>query len=524
MLDYIVVGAGSSGCALVGSLIAAGKSVSLVEAGGGDFSPFIKIPAGQPKAIINNSFQYKANADLSRNGDSEVWSTGRVLGGGSSINGTMFVRGSRSDFDCWATQGNEGWAFSDLLPIFKEMESADQMNKFRGNTGPLFVRTVSRPHKLTKAFVSSAAQAGIPFNKDYNGQYQHGVAFAQLSQEKGFRCSSASAFLKPHLKSPKLTRHLNSTVERLLIKDGQVTGVVVRKGKKTHTLVAKRVVLCAGALNTPKILMLSGVGDVNKLREVGVEPIVESAQVGKNLQEHPLVRLTYETSIPSNNLSEGIFQKIGIAYEYVRNKQGPISNIFEAVAFIKTKSDLKNPDVQIHFITVGLRKPKEVSDSMLLKFPSITVYVNVSHPKCKGEVYLRSKDPIADPVIDFRLLDSEEDVDTLVRAIEIVRKIVQGNCIKPYIKQEVSPGVNVNNPEKLRSYVRNNTEISYHPVGTCRMGPDSDSVVSSDLKVRGLDNLWIADASIMPNLISGNTNATCILIGLKAAEILISTE
>ncbi len=518
--DYLVIGAGSAGCAVTHELVKSGRRVLLLEAGGSDRSPWIRFPAGQLRAIAGHDWGYRCQPDPSRNGRFESWLRGRVLGGSSSINGTLFARGAASDFDRWAHQsGQSEWSAKEVLRIYREMEDSDQPGPSRGHAGPLHLRTVRRPHALTRAFVEAARKTGFAITEDYNGDTQEGVAYAQFSQRRGFRCSAADAFLKPLRRAPNLKLVLDATVEKIEIQDGRASAVIFRHAGRPHREAAQEIIVCAGAIGSPHLLMLSGIGDPEELVRHGISPKVELPGVGKNLMEHPLLRLTYRTRIASYSLTEGFRQKVGIAARFLRSGEGPIANLFESVAFLKSSPSEQSPDIQLHFIALGyLALPNGSIE--LAQFPSVTVLINKSHPLSRGRIRLASANPADAPLIECRLLDQEADVMTLVRGIGVVRRIMQTNPIAALIEEEIAPGAATNSEAALQEYVRGHTTIAAHPAGTCRMGTDADAVVDPTLRVRGVENLWVADASIMPDLPSGNTNAACMMIGLKLGRYL----
>jgi choline dehydrogenase len=521
--DYIVIGAGSAGCALAYELAKSGKEsrVLILEAGGADRSPLIKVPAGQIRAVARYDWGYHSLPDSSRNGAAEGWLRGRVVGGSSSINGTVFVRGAAQDFDRWEARlsdGNgQGWSADDILPIFRELETSDRIGPLRGQSGPLHVRTVLRPHKLTHAFVSSATASGHRFNEDYNGTNQEGVGYAQLSQRKGLRCSAADAFLKPIMGAKNIKLVLKATVEKIELDSGRATGVMFSSSGKKCREVGRDIILCAGAIASPILMMLSGIGDPEELERHKIRVAIDLPGVGRNLKEHPLLRLTYRTVIPSYNLTEGLVQKLRIGIRFLIDREGPISNLFEGVAFVKSRLSEANPDIQLHFTPVGyLTRPDGMIE--LAPFPSVTVVLNKSHPESSGRIRLKSANPSDNPLIECSLLGEEADVETLVRGIVTVRRIMSAEPIAGLVQEEIAPGKDVESIAELTNYVRGHTGIAFHPVGTCRMGVDGKAVVSPDCLVRGTANLWVADASIMPDLISGNTNAACMMIGAKLGK------
>jgi choline dehydrogenase len=522
--DYVIVGAGSAGCPLANELARSGRSrVLLLEAGGGNRSPDIKVFARVRRAGRRFGWGYVSQPDPTRAGKSEQWVRGKVLGGSSSINGTIFVRGGARDYDRWARTGNKGWAWPDVLPLFQDMESYEHAGSsgIRGAEGLLPVRRVERVHRLTTAFLAASAAAGHRVGADYNDLTQEGAALIQLSQRRGLRMSAADAFIEPLRQRHNFKLQLDSHVDRLVFDGRRAVGVNVTRNGARAEIRGRHIVLCAGTINTPKLLMLSGIGDGAELSRLGIDVVADIREVGRNLLEHPLVRLLYKSRIPSHNPTGGLLQKLRIAGRFVMHRQGPIATLFEAVAFLKSSAELPHPDIQLHFAPIGyLDQANEASP--FLPFPSFTVLVNVSHPRSRGRIRLAGRDATLAPLIESELLRDPEDLETLIRGVGLVRALTSRDPLTALIAEEVMPGPRHLSPEALRSYVPARTEICYHPAGTCRMGPDATAVVNPRLEVRGCGNLWIADASIMPDLIGGNTNAASMMIGMKLGRYLAS--
>jgi choline dehydrogenase len=519
--DYIIVGAGSAGCALAWQLAhqAREPKILVIEAGASDRSPYIRVPLGQIRAITRYDWGYRSEPDPSRRGTSEAWLRGKVLGGSSSINGMLYVKGAASDFDRWAelcgTSG--GWSSAQVLPIFRELECSDRPG--RGRDGRMYVRTVRYPHSITDAFIQAAGTRGYLFNEDYNGQGQEGVGYAQLSQRGGLRCSAADAFLKPLVNQKKVTLLTNAVVERVEFANGHATGVVfTREGNKCRES-ARQIVLCAGTIGSPQILMLSGVGDPEELARHNIPVVLSLPGVGRNLAEHPLLRLMYRTTVPTYNVTAGMLQQLKFAAMYLWHRAGPLANPFEAIAFLRSSLMQPHPDIQLHFLPLGYLTHPDGSVE-LASVPSVTVLLNKSHPISRGRIRLASARATDAPLIECRLLEEDSDLDTLVQGVRVVRAIMEAKPIARWIEQEVSPGRGLDDPSALRDYIRRHTTIAAHPVGTCRMGKDVQAVVDPDLRVHGTQNLWVADASVMPDLISGNTNAVCMMIGAKLGKSL----
>jgi choline dehydrogenase-like flavoprotein len=425
--------------------------------------------------------------------------------------------------------GNYGWATKDVMPLFHSMECYEEGRRkevdygIRGHSGPLHVREVKGCHPLTGAFIESAQSAGYRYNRDYNGAVQEGVGRAQLNQRRGLRFSAADAFLKPVLHRKNLQLVTNACVHKLLLSGRKIGGVRYVSTNGVEDVRADRVILCAGAINTPKILMLSGIGDASALRALGIEVVLDKSAVGRNLIEHPLVRLVYRTRGPTYNLTEGIVQKARFLAKFLFTRQGPLASIVEAQAFLKTSPEAREADIQVHFLPVGLGHSSE-HPFILLPYPSLTLLVNINHPASRGQIRLADAGPKSAPLIEPNLLAEERDVESLARGIETIRRIMRSAPIAGMVNEEIMPGEFYREPQSVADYVRNHTELAYHPAGTCRMGIDADAVVAPNLRVKGIANLWAADASVMPDLVSGNINAACMMIGEKLGQQLKGEE
>jgi choline dehydrogenase len=524
--DYVIVGAGSAGCALANALTRSGRneSILVLEAGGSDRSPYVKVPAGVLYPSPHRDWGYTATPDSTRNGTVEHWMAGKVLGGSSSVNGTIYIRGAAADFDRWDNLCGHagGWSARDVMPIFREMEHSDQDGPLRGNDGPLYVRTVKHPHRITEAFIQAACAVGYPLNDDYNARSQEGVGYVQLTQRRGLRCSSADAFLKPllrHGKNVKLI--LNALVERVEVARGRAEAVIFSLHGKQRREVARNIILCAGAINSPKLLMLSGIGDARELARHSIPLVVDLPGVGRNLRQHPLAQLSYRIRIPTNNPTEGWLQKLGIVGKFMMQGEGPISNLFEGVGFVRSCGSQPTPDLQLLFLTVGFSRTPD-GGYRPGSSPGVMIYVTHSYPLTAGQVRLTSSTPSAPPSIDHFLLAERSDIDAMVLGVQAVRRIMSTDPIASLVVEETSPGAAATSPAAIEAFLQAHTSICYHSIGTCRMGADEGSVVSPELRVRGTENLWIADASIMPDTISANTNAPCMMIGFKLGKQLIA--
>jgi choline dehydrogenase-like flavoprotein len=461
--------------------------------------------------------------DPTRNMRSDHWRRGRVVGGSGSINGMNYVRGARADYDRWAAMGNVGWSANDIMPLFRDMERCEPGYhtppdySIRGDSGPLSIREVRHCHPLTEAFLAAAQAAGIPRTHDFNGAQQEGVGYGQFNQRRGMRVSSADAWLNPALHRKNLQLTTNALVHKLLLKEGRVTGVAYECDGVMREARAGRVILCGGAINTPQLLMLSGIGDAKELQTLGIDVALHRPTVGRNLMEHPLIRPSWRVKRPSYSPGS-ILRMAGFGTKFLLTGQGPLATITEAMGFLKTSPSEPVPDVHMLFSVAGAVNADELKfykSLRVLPYPSFSMVLDKSYPLSRGSIRLASPDPKQPPLIEPNLLADPGDVETLVKAIGVLRRIVSKSPLADMVMEEVEPGPHVTSEAALVEYVKARAGLAYHASGTCRMGADEDAVVTPDLKVRGLENLWIADASVMPDLISGNINAACMMIGEK---------
>ena len=521
--DYIVVGAGSAGCAVANRLSANPDTrVLLLEAGGVDRSLYIRMPAAIIRAIGNPRLDwcYRAEPDPSRNDRVDLWPAGRTLGGSSSINGMLYVRGAADDFDRWAAEGCPGWAYADVLPFFRRMESTPLGDdRYRGRTGPVRTAALRTTHPLAHTFVQAAVEAGLKLNQDYNGAAQEGVAYTEVNQQRGRRYNAARAYLRPARKRRNLTIHTHSVCRRLLVDNGRCVGVEYRRGGRLHRADAGReVVLCAGAIASPRLLMLSGIGPAEQLREAGIEIVMDLPGVGANLQEHPEGMVGIDVNMSTYNTEINSWKIVLHGLNWLLFGRGPATSPYpHAVAFIRSAPGEPRPDIQVQFGPYAF----SFSEEGVIPYdrPAISAAINVSHPRSRGSIRLRSADPDAPPVISHALLD-DDDMDRLISGCRQVREILNGSAFASCRVGERLPGPDVQSDDEWRDYLRRTAFLGYHPVGTCRMGTDGLAVTRPDLTVRGVDGLCVADASVMPSLTSGNTNATAMMIGERAADFI----
>ncbi|MFA6266361.1 MAG: choline dehydrogenase [Pseudolabrys sp.] len=522
--DYIVVGAGSAGCVLAERLSASGRHrVLLLEAGGRDRNIWIHIPLGYGKLFTDArvNWLYETEPEPQLNGRRVIQPRGKVLGGSSSINGLLYVRGQREDFDHWRQLGNAGWSFDDVLPYFRQAE--DQVrgaDELHGKDGPLAVSDVE-PHPLCEAFIDAAGQAGFPRNDDFNGPGQEGAGYYQLTARNGRRCSTARGYLKPALTRPNLKVVSRALATRILFEGRRAVGVEYRQhGEVFQARASGEVVLSGGAFNSPQLLQLSGVGPGELLKSHGIGVLHDMPGVGADLQDHFQARFNYRCTqaITVNDMMASFTRRVGAALDYAINRKGPLSiGAGYAGGFFKTDPSLASPDVQIHFILFS-------ADSVgqkLHPFPGFLASVCQLRPHSRGTVNIKSSDPADAPAIQPNYLSAAFDRDVMIAGMKLTRKIMGQPAITPYIAEEINPGAQYQSDEQLLAFARDKGTTVFHPVSTCRMGPDAKSVVDERLRVRGLDGLRVADGSIMPSLVSGNTNAAIVMIGEKCAAMML---
>lgn len=524
--DLIVVGGGSAGVACAARLAEGGLRVLLVEAGRDHHDPRLAIPALMSALVHKPAFDwcYTAEPDPSIGGRPDVWPAGRRLGGGSSINGMMFIRGHKWDYDHWAALGATGWDYASVLPYFRRLEHNERgSDEWRGEGGPIHVSEVRSRYRITDDWIAAAGEAGIARSPDLNGALAEGVDRIQLSQRAGLRCSTAAGYLRR--KPSTLEVMTEAQVLKLETSGGRVTGVTLRRGGEVRTLSAKSgVVLSAGALNTPRLLMLSGVGPAAHLQEHGIAVVRDLAGVGQNLQEHPGCHLVNAVSAHTLNDDArgfaGFVQLLTLAFA----RSGALTTgIGHAQAFVKSREGLPAPNLQLAFSAFAFEiTPK--GNLALAKDSAVSTFVALTRPQSRGTVTLRSADSEAAPLIQHRLLGHEDDAQQLVEGLEIARRIMAQPAIAGEVRSEIRPGAAADSREALRGYVGAATIPMFHPVGTARMGAADDprAVVAPDCRVRGVDGLWVADASIMPTIPQGNTNATAIMIGERASDLVLS--
>lgn len=523
-VDVIVVGGGSSGCAVAARLTEDPDiQVSLIEAGNRDSSPYIHLPVAYYKTTGHQfTWGHKTSAQIHQGNIVTPFTQARVLGGGSSINAQVYMRGTPADYDGWKDDfGCPGWGYSDVLQYFKKSEGNSRFaGDLHGTEGPLKVSDQAYTHPLTLAWLQACQQAGLPMNPDFNSGKQAGCGLYQVTNRNGRRSSAANCYLHPVENRPNLAVVTNVQVTRILFEGKRAVGVEIHQKGEVRKLYARReVVLASGAVGTPNLLLHSGIGDGEKLRSLGIEVAADIPEVGRNLQDHLDVFMIYELTGPhSYDKYKKLHWQIWAGLQFALFRSGPVtSNVVEGGAFWWVDQSDPEPDVQFHFLA-GAGVEAGIEDVPGGNGCTLNAYL--TRPRSRGTVTISSRDPLASPTIDPNYLSDPYDLARTVDAVRLGRKIMEGSSLAPYLKSEHFPGLNTASQSELEDFVRREARTGYHPAGTCRMGSDPQSVVDTQLRVRGVDGLRIADNSVMPKLVSGNTNATAIMIGERAADFI----
>jgi len=523
--DYVIIGAGSAGCAIAYRLAEAGKQVLVIEHGGSDAGPFIQMPAAlsYPMNMKMYDWGLKSEPEPHLGGREMVTPRGKVIGGSSSINGMIYVRGHARDFDHWAESGAQGWAYADVLPYFKRMENWHSGGHggdkaWRGDKGPLHVTRGPRKNPLTQAFVKAGEQAGYPVTGDYNGAQQEGFGPFDATIWKGRRWSAANAYLRPALKRPNCTL-TRAFARKIVIENGRAVGVEVERKGRIEVIGANvEVIVAASSLNSPKLLMLSGIGPAQHLAEHGIDVVADRAGVGQNLQDHLELYIQQAATKPVSLFKHwNLWGKAKIGAQWLFTKTGlGASNQFESAAFVRSKAGVEYPDIQYHFLPIAARYDGKVA----AEGHGFQAHVGPMRSISRGQVTLKSADPKVDPRIQFNYLSDPSDWEDFRNCIRLTREIFGQEAFADYRGHEIQPGEDVQSDEALDAFIKEHVESAYHPCGTCKMGRVDDpmAVVDHETRVIGVEGLRVADSSIFPRITNGNLNAPSIMVGEKAAD------
>ncbi|OED44630.1 choline dehydrogenase [Chromatiales bacterium (ex Bugula neritina AB1)] len=532
--DYIIVGAGSAGSVLANRLSANGRySVLILEAGGTDRKFFVQMPIGYGKTYYDKSVNWKYTTEpvAALNNKPSYWPRGKVLGGSSSINAMVYVRGHPDDYNDWAKDA-PGWDWNSIAPVFKRMEDwSNGEDEFRGGGGPLSVHnTENEVHALCQNFLDAARQLQIPVNPDYNGASMEGAALYQITTRNGLRASSARCYLHPALKRPNLTLKKKARVLRVTFEGNRATGVVYRTRNTDITVSAHReVILCGGAINSPQLLQLSGIGNKNLLQKFQLQPIVDAPMVGQNLQDHLGADMVCRSAVPTlNQVLRPWHGRLRVGLQFLLQRRGPLSlSLNQGGGFVRTNPDSDRPDLQLYFTPLSYTRAPAGTRPLISPdpFPGFLIGYNPCKPTSVGHLQIQSPDPLAAPEMHPNYLATEHDRDLMLKGLQLMRAFTSTSAMQGIVAEEIYPGEAVQTDEQMHEFIRNNAWTVFHQCGTCRMGNDrSSNVVDANLKVHGTEALRVADASIFPSIPTGNTNAPAIMVGEKASDLILQSS
>lgn len=529
--DFVIVGAGSAGCAMADRLSASGASVIVIEFGGSDAGPLIQMPGAlsYPMNMPRYDWGYWSEPEPHLGGRQLACPRGKVIGGSSSINGMVYVRGHARDYETWAEMGADGWSYADVLPYFKRMEHWDDAGHggdpdWRGKDGPLHVTRGKRSNPLVTAFVEAGRQAGYPVTDDYNGHQQEGFGAMEHTIFKGQRWSAANAYLKPALKRQNCTL-VRGLARKIVLVEGRATGVEIARSGRIETISARReVIIAASSINSPKLLMLSGIGPAAHLAEHGINVAADRPGVGQNLQDHLELYIQMAASQPISLYKYwNLLGKAWVGAQWLFARRGPgASNQFESAAFIRSAAGVDYPDLQYHFLPIAVRYDGQAA----AEGHGFQAHVGPMRSPSRGSVTLRSSDPAEPPKILFNYMSNEKDWSDFRTAIRLTREIFAQEAFQPYVKHEIQPGPQVQTEEELNAFIKEHVESAYHPCGTCKMGRSDDplAVVDPENRVIGVEALRVADSSVFPQITNGNLNGPSIMVGEKASDHILGRE